>query len=193
MGSMGLRSALWAALTLTLVASFAACGSDESASGSTSTGGGSASSGQGGEGGVVEPIPEGKCRDSKSEACPGTCVNTEDVACYVATDAPPTTCVNDPDCGGGGAICAFIDASCADGPVFACAAGCVDDTLCPPSMVCGPDHHCQKIPCKNGCPDNFLCSPEKHCVRKSCSLDADCDYGRCVLKTCHDDFGDCAP
>lgn len=169
----------------------AGCGGSDDPAFSSGSGG----AGGGGGGGQDTP-PAGQCRTSKSVECPGTCVSPEDIACYAPVE-PITACVNDPDCGGTPAdphICTYLDVSCAGGPGFACAKGCDASTVCPEGQKCGPDHHCQKVPCGgggNGCDVDFLCSGEGHCVRSACKLDADCAEGRCVLGLCHDDFGVC--
>jgi hypothetical protein len=72
-----------------------------------------------------------------------------------------------------------------------------DGYACPDGFTCnavaGADlHGCAPVPCEQGfdCPLNTDCdaastSPH-HCARRSCSTDAQCDCGGCVLGTCQD-------
>jgi hypothetical protein len=75
---------------------------------------------------------------------------------------------------------------------LACLQGCIADSDCAPSEVCGADHRCAPAPCMSDsdCNANRRCDAG-HCVRRRCTVSSECgDY--CVENTCYERPGTCA-
>lgn len=124
--------------------------------------------------------------------CP-VCVAPGGAACG-GPPPPPAGCATDADClGATNYICEA--APCSNRQ---CIAGCIADTDCAPSEVCGDDHRCAPAPCSGDadCHPNRVCSSDGHCHRRSCTLSSECCTqsncgGYCVNNLCYEVPGTC--
>ncbi len=128
--------------------------------------------------------------------CPdGTCWAPGATGPFYALGFCPRDCEADADCQEG--VCVpfnggFDCAQC----LPACSTG-----GCHLWETCGADGHCRPTSCEDGytCPPGATCAPgsggtDAHgCVLQSCTDDAQCDCGACVLGYCQAGPGRCEP
>jgi hypothetical protein len=139
---------------------------------------------------------EGDCR-TQSDCNAGICFAHGEGGpwCIGACVDEPSTCVTDADCNGGPAqICEPDPCACTSGGSTRCVPGCQSTNDCDEGYECGADHRCipQRCPVEGSCPTNFFCPGQTVCERKSCSSDAGCEGGFCVLGRCYSEPGQCA-
>ena len=131
------------------------------------------------------------CATQEACAGAGSCEIEPPPGCGACMPSPGD-CADDRGCTGG-QICEPIACSCEGGSH--CVAGC-EATGCDTGEVCDTtSHRCVEQPCtqaRTECPPNFVCTwPEGGCLRMSCTSDANCPAGWCVLGLCEESLGTC--
>lgn len=131
------------------------------------------------------------CR-SFDDCADSSCWAPGDTSPFYALGICPRDCKVDADCQVG--VCVVFNATygCAQ-----CLPDCAADG-CHLWETCGANGHCRPTTCEEGytCPPGASCSPatggDVHgCVLKSCTDDAQCGCGACVLGFCRSGPGRC--
>jgi len=137
-------------------------------------------------------VAEKQCPTSGVGPCP-TCYAPGRMACG-GPAPPPATCATDADCTTATNLICDVP-PCGNKQ---CIAGCIADSDCAPSEVCGSDHRCAPAPCTgdSDCHPNRRCDSDGHCVRRSCTLSSECCTasdcgGYCVDNLCYEVPGTC--
>jgi len=119
--------------------------------------------------------------------CP-VCVVPGDAACG-GPAPPPATCKSDAECNAQATNLICEAEPCRNA---GCVQGCIADSDCAPSEICGDDHRCAGAPCvaDGDCNSNRRCTAGVF-TRRRCTLSDECgDY--CVNNTCYETPGSCA-
>ncbi len=110
---------------------------------------------------------------------------------------PEPNCISDPDCAPE-AVCEWVSGPCYCSAVAQCIPACLGSADCAEGETCAITGHCVAAPCEDDadCPLHFHCAAEGPmsetvCVRRTCTADAQCPGGFCVVGLCYDTLGHC--